>query len=47
MNFKTQKTLIKYLEKNKTKVNNQRLVYVNLGAIKLPLNQTVWSDKNN
>ena len=44
MNFKTRESMIKYLEKNRPKLNKQKLVYVNFGPVKLPLNQTVWSE---
>ncbi len=42
INFKNKTTMVKYLDKHKTKVNNMKAAALNFGAIMLPLKQTVW-----
>ena len=47
-NFKTKQSMVDYLDKNITKVNQLVSPALNFGPIMLPLKQTVWylDDKN-
>ena len=42
INFKNKISMIKYLDKNKHKVNQLESPALNFGPIMLPLKQTVW-----
>ncbi len=44
INFKNKQGMIKYLDKNKKKVNALDNPALNFGAIMLPLKQTTWSE---
>ena len=43
INFKNKSGLLKYLEKNRIKLNKMNAVVVNFASISLPLKMTVWS----
>tara|TARA_B100000575_G_scaffold127846_1_gene101884 strand:+ start:127 stop:318 length:192 start_codon:yes stop_codon:yes gene_type:complete len=42
INFKNKDTMLKYLDKNKDKINSWSAPVLNFAAIMLPLKQTVW-----
>ena len=42
INFKNKSTMIKWMDKHKTKLNKMHNPALNFGAIMLPLKQTVW-----
>jgi len=42
INFKNKQSMIKWLDKNKNKLNNMTAPVLNFGMIMLPLKQTVW-----
>lgn len=42
INFKNKRTMLKYLDNNKHKVNQLESPALNFGPIMLPLKQTVW-----
>ena len=42
INFKNKRTMIKYLDNNKHKVNKLTSPALHFGSVMLPLKQTVW-----
>ena len=42
INFKNKQSMIKWLDKNKNKLNNMVAPVLNFDMIMLPLKQTVW-----
>jgi hypothetical protein len=44
INFKNKDSMIKYLNKNKNKLNDMDAVVVNFSVISLPLKMTTWNN---
>jgi hypothetical protein len=42
VNFKNERSLLKYLNSKRDKVNEMERVYINFAAVCLPLKSTVW-----
>lgn len=42
INFKNERSLVKYLNQKSDKVNELERVYINFAAVSLPLKSTVW-----
>ena len=46
INFNSKDGMIKYLDKNTSKINSLKSPALHFGAIVLPLKQTVWYESN-